>query len=368
MGLADILLARASELSGLSAVSGFDGFIDEMIQVVGERQGVGSFTPMPGIGDFATWVGAAAGRSALREIIVRRQDPGGCALNLADGLATLGVGVDLFATLGTPVHPAFAPILKGLRSATPVGSVYGRTLALEFDDGKLMLSAVAQLAEFDAGLARRLLLAGAFPAACARAQLIALTNWTLYPHMTEVWSLLEESVFAKLAHRPAFILDLVDPTSRTPEDIQSMLAVLPRLARHGHVALGLNLNEGNILARQRGIAAGCDQPEPLIRLAADLTRSIGVTEVVIHALHHAATPLAAVPGPYCARPRKLTGAGDRFHAGYGIGLMLGLPDDQRLRLGNAASGFFVRRAASATLPEFIAFCRSWDDGAISTFG
>jgi hypothetical protein len=43
---------------------------------------------------------------------------------------------------------------------------------------------------------------------------IALTDWTLYPHMTAVWRLLIAGVFAKLAHRPAFFIDLVDPSGR----------------------------------------------------------------------------------------------------------------------------------------------------------
>jgi len=41
---------------------------------------------------------------------------------------------------------------------------------------------------------------------------------------------------------------------------------------------------------------------------------------------------ACVPGPYCEKPVKLTGAGDRFNAGFGLGLLLQLPAEQRLRL------------------------------------
>lgn len=363
--LAEALAGRAAEVPRLAAVAGFDGFVDEMIQVVGERRGVADFTAMRGIADFAGWAGAAAGRSALREIVVHRQDAGGCAVNLADGLAALGVRTSLFATLGAPQHAAFAPALARLAAVHPVGTVHGRTLALEFADGKLMLSAVAQLAELDAALAERELCSGAYPAACAQAGLIALTNWTLYPHMTAVWALLAERVWSRLPRRPAFLIDLVDPSGRSQADIRAMLAVLPRIAACGHAALGLNLNEANVLASLVGVAGGADDAG-LAALAARLQRAVGVSEVVIHAVRWAGCAgagEAAVPGPWCAQPKKLTGAGDRFNAGYGLGLLLGLPPAQRLALGSASSGVFVRTAASATLSDIPTHARGWAAGA-----
>jgi hypothetical protein len=184
--LAAVLAAREAEVRSWSAVVGFDGFVDEMIQVVGERRGMKEWLPLSGIAAFADWARAAAGRSALREIVVHRQDPGGCAMNLGDGLAALGVGITCYATVGDPVHPAFAGIGRRFQALRPVGDIHGRTLALEFPDGKLMLSAVEQLARLDEGLAERAILGSGYAEACRQARLIALTNWTLYPHINGV--------------------------------------------------------------------------------------------------------------------------------------------------------------------------------------
>jgi hypothetical protein len=361
--LAATLAARRAEIGACRVVAGFDGFVDEMIQVVGERRGVGDFSPMRGIGDFAAWAAAAAGRSSLREIVIHRQDAGGCAVNLADGLAALGPRVELFATVGSPPEHAFAPVLERLAAVHPLGDVFGRTLALEFSDGKLMLPAVAQLAQIDAALAERALCQGAFPAACAGAGLIAMTNWTLFPHMTAVWRLLAERVFSSLTHRPAFVIDLVDPSGRSREDIAAMLALLPQLSACGLVSLALNLNEANVLARLLDLPGGADDQE-MAALAARLRLAIGVSEVAIHGVRFAACSGSAgeacVRGPYCDKPVKLTGAGDRFNAGYGLGLLLALPAEQRLRLGAATSGCFVRSGASAGLDALIAACASFD--------
>lgn len=350
-GLAAALRARRAGIPRLTAVAGFDGFVDELAQVVGERRGPDAYAPMRGIADFAAWAGAAAGRSGLREVVVTRTEPGGCAVNLSDGLAALGARVELFATLGEPVHPAFAPVLARLAAVHPLGAVHGRTTALEFADGKLMLAAVAQLAALDVALARRALLDGGYPAACARADLIALTDWTLYPHMTAVWELLADRVFARLPRRIPILVDLVDPGGREPADVRAMLRLLARLPA---ASLGLNLNEANLLARLLGAAGGADDAG-LAALAARLRAAIGVDEVVIHALRHAAcSDGALVAGPCAAAPVRLTGAGDRFNAGYGLGLMLRLPSAQRLALGCAGSGCYVRSGVSAGLDAVLA--------------
>ena len=355
--LAAVLTSRRAEVATLTAVAGFDGFVDEMIQVVGERTSLTHFTPMAAIPDFAAWASAAAGRSSLREIVVHRQDAGGCAVNCGDGLVGLGAQVELFATVGSPMHAAFAASLARFAAVHPLGDVFGRTLALEFGDGKLMLSAVAQLADIDAALAERVLCAGAFPAACARAQLIALTNWTLYPHMTGVWALLAERVFAKLTHRPAFLVDLVDPSGRSAQHILDMLKVLPAIDRCGHLALGVNVNEANVLGRHLGIAGG-DEDARLGDLAERLRRALAIREVVIHGSRSAAsaeaTGTALVTLQRCDQPVKLTGAGDRFNAGYGLGLMLGLPQHLRLALGNVTSGCYVRSGISADIDGILA--------------
>ncbi|GDY11479.1 hypothetical protein LBMAG53_03560 [Planctomycetota bacterium] len=359
---------RAADLSRLSAVVGFDGFIDEMISVVDERRSLTEFSAVPTIADMAAIFAKAAGRSSLREIVVHRIDAGGCAVNLGDGLAGLGVQLDYFGTLGTPRHPAFDAFVGRCRSVRSWCREPGRTLALEFRDGKYMLSSVAQLAELTPDYLEGALADGAFSAACADAGLLAFTNWTLYPHMTACWQFLQQRVLPGLKHRPAIFLDLVDPSSRSPADIQAMLATLPGFAVGGPVTLGLNGNEGNVLARLLGVATAADAGEPLAAQAAALRERLGIDAVVIHGVRSAAVAesggTATCDTPWCAAPKKLTGAGDRFNSGYGVGLLLGLEAKDRLRLGNAASGFFVRQARSGNAAELADLLDRWADGSL----
>ena len=108
-----------------SVVIGFDGFVDEMITVVGERRSLDEFLPVPDIATFGGLLSRSAGHSSLREIVVTAMHPGGCAINLGDGLAGLGVPVDVFATLGQPPHPAFGDTVGRFRSCAFLGQGTG---------------------------------------------------------------------------------------------------------------------------------------------------------------------------------------------------------------------------------------------------
>ena len=345
---------------------GFDGFVDEMITLVAERQSLEDFTPVPDIGTFGALVSAAAGHSSLREIVVNAIHPGGCAVNLGDGLAALGVPVDCFATLGEPPQPAFASTTARFRSAHSWGREPGRTLAFEFSDGKLMYSAVRQLHEFTPEEVARRLRDGAYLAACQEAGVIALTDWTLYPHMTGVWRLLLREVYSKLGHRPHFFFDLVDPSSRSAEDIRAMLDTLPMFEPHGPVTLGLNGNEADILARLTGLMEASTDRADVLRLAGELRERLGLSSVVIHhnkfAVSASAEGRAAVDGPHCAKPRKSTGAGDSFNAGYVFGLLACADLEQCLVLGCATAGLFVRTAQSPSRAELQRFLDAWKTG------
>lgn len=365
MSTASSRTSLAARLRGHSAplpavAIGFDGFVDEMIRLVAERQDLKSYTAVPTIAAFGELVSRAAGHSSLREIVVTAVHPGGCAINMGDGLAALGIPVDAYATLGEPPHPAFASVTSRFRQVRSWGREPGRTLAYEFADGKFMFSSVTQLAELTAAKAAELLADGAYARSCREARLIALTDWTLYPHMTAVWRRLQEEVYGKLTHRPAFFIDLVDPSSRAPADIRAMLGILPGFEATGPLTLGLNGNEANILARLLDLPA-CSESEPASTgtLAENLRAKLGISSVVIHHIKSAALASSeghsSLAGPFCPKPKKSTGAGDRFNAGYALALLLELPPLERLLCACGASGYFVREARSASLGELATF-------------
>ena len=365
MKASDCLLAL--EMPPRPVVVGFDGFVDEMVTVVAERRSLESFEPVPDIATFGALISAAAGHSSLREIVVRDVHPGGCAVNLGDGLAALGVPVDCYATLGEPIHAAFSATLARFRKSVSWGREPGRTIALEFSDGKLMFSSVRQLAEFTPEDVRSRLSDGGYASSCREAAVIALTDWSLYPHMTEVWKMLVQEVYSTLGRRIPFLIDLVDPSSRSQADVLEMTRVLPLLETCGDVTLGLNGNEANILARLFSIPEAGDAEQSSV-LATRLREVLGISRVAIHWIRFAVESgpqgVATVEGPFCEKPLKSTGAGDRFNAGYILGLMADCEPETRLRLACGVSGFFVRNAFSPSRAELAEFLSAWESGSL----
>lgn len=368
--LAETLRNRAEEVHRLSVVSGFDGFVDELIEIVDERRDMDTYSRVSTIPRFAELVGEAAGRSSLREMIVKSVDAGGCAVNLGDGIAAFGVPLDLFATLGEPPHAAFRDIAAKARTCASFGIEPGHTLAMEFEDGKYMLSYMDQLSDFSPDFLRDYLQRDdRLISACRKADLVAITNWTLYPRMTDCWIHLQREVFAGCKQSPWFFIDLVDPRSRSRGDIEAMLNVLPAFETHGRCIFGGNLNEGNVLCDVLGLPPVHAEGEAVADLCARVREALDLSEVAIHCVRGAAAASrnerAWVDGPYAAKPLKSTGAGDRFNAGYCVGRLLDLPLEDRLRLGNATSGFFVRNARSGSLAEIAFLLEDWAAGTLS---
>jgi hypothetical protein len=281
---------------------------------------------------------------------------------MGDGLAALGLPVHTFATVGDPMHAAFSDYADRAR-VTSWGQEPGRTMAFEFADGKLMFSAVEQLQNFTPQALEEYLADGEFQKACAQAHLIAITDWSMYPHMTACWRFLCEQVFRHL-EQPSFFFDLVDPSSRAEADILEMLEALGHVATLGETTLGLNQNEADVLCRLLGLAGGASDPKSAILQAGTLRNRLGLQRVVIHAIRYAAESgpdgQSAVLGPYCESPKTSTGAGDRFNAGWALGRILNLGPAERLQLATASSGFFVREGASPTLRQLADFLRQHD--------
>jgi hypothetical protein len=239
------------------------------------------------------------------------------------------------------------------------------TDALEFDDGKVMLGKPANVQAVTwERLVERVGLDG-LRARCERARLMGIVNWTLCGGVQGIWEGLLAEVLPRLsspADRRIFI-DLSDPAKRTDDDLRSALAVLAQMNGIVPLTLGLNLAEAERIAAVLGVDAFGDAPsmgEGVRIAAARIRERAGLACVVIHPREGAgaadiAGQSAWFEGPFTARPRLSTGAGDHFGAGFSFAQVLGLTIGQCLAVGCAVSGAYVRDAASPDLNRLIAF-------------
>jgi sugar/nucleoside kinase (ribokinase family) len=355
------LLSAAATLPKINALIGLDGFVDEIIAVVDKRLSNEVFEKVKTIDDLARKINAAAGQSSNYELVVKQTKLGGNGPIMANALASAGMNVTYIGNLGFPsIHPVFEPFAK--RANVISIAEPGHTDALEFDDGKLMMGKHESLKDvnWDNLVARvgREKLSGMIDGA----RLIGWVNWTMLPHMSDIWASLQKEVFPKLAKKDRkLFVDLADPEKRTEEDIAGAMKLLTKFQTSADVILGLNLKEAIRVAEVLGLPAEAD-PEPAIaRMAAAIRQAIQISCVVIHPRRGAAaaqgTESAQFAGPFVQEPKISTGAGDHFNAGFCLAQVLGMNLEESLCVGVATSGYYVRTAESpsaAQLADFIA--------------
>ncbi|GIK20443.1 MAG: hypothetical protein AMXMBFR77_22950 [Phycisphaerales bacterium] len=367
--------AGATGLSGRCALVGFDGFVDSIIRVVDRRRSMEGedFERIGTIGEFAGRCAAAAGRSTNLELWVDEDRFGGNGPLTAGALGRLGVPVCFVGAVGreddpTRIAPIYEPFASRCREVVSVAAP-GHTDALEFDDGKIMLGKTRNVQAVTwerivgtlgvEGLRRR----------AEEAALIVMVNWSLCGGVPGIWEGLIREVLPGLSARQGgrrVLIDISDPAKRSDSDLRGALAAMASMNTLVPVTLGLNLAEGERIARVLGVTGAEDSAtygESVLRLASSVRERAGLACVVVHVREGAggATDGGAkawFDGPFTARPRLSTGAGDHFNAGFGLAQAVGLALDECLAVGCAVSGAYVRDGESPTAERLVGFLRA----------
>jgi hypothetical protein len=302
----------------------------------------------------------AVGQSSNFELLVKQTKLGGNGPIMANALAAAGMKITYIGNLGFPsLHPVFnefARIAEVISIAEP-----GHTEALEFSDGKLMLGKHQSLGEVSwANLIARV---GAeqLKKLTSQAQLVGLVNWTMLPHLSDIWEKFLAEILPGIARtNRKFFVDLCDPEKRTKEDIIGALNILSHVQEKMDVILGLNLKESQEVADVLEIPGGGNEAT-IETIAAAIRQKLNLSCVVIHPRRGAAAAMAdqtaRFAGPFVQSPKISTGAGDHFNAGFCLGRVLGFDLAESLCTGVAMSGYYVRTAESPsgkTLADFIA--------------
>lgn len=351
---------RSADLAAHRAVLGFDGFVDEIIDVVARRESAERYTRIDTMEAFGALIGSAAGQGCNVELVVKRQKLGGNGPIMGHALAMLGMAVTCIGALGNgtgAADPVFADFAKRatLAPITPAA----RTQALEFSDGKLMMGKLESLSGLHYAALLKTLGTEGLLSHYQGATLIGLLNWTMLPHATALWRMLGQEIFPALSKKPRRIfVDLADPRKRSPEDLAAALAVLTEINRQIPVTLGLNGPEAEQVAAVHAI----DARQKAADLAEAMRQALHLNSIVIHYTASAAAAgpngHAEFPGPLCDHPKILTGAGDHFNAGFALGELLALPLENALCLGTATSGYYVRHGESPASKELLLFLES----------
>jgi hypothetical protein len=293
---------------------GFDGYVDRIQRIVGRRDGA-AVQYVSTLTDFSARVGHLAGRSGQMELQPRVQKLGGNAPIMALALGRAGVPVRCAGTMGLDgrVDPNFEP-LDQLATLDLLGPP-AQTTALEFDDGKLILSDLSPFASLDWEAFKQRVDFSAVKKALAQTRVVAMVGLSNMTHALDlVQGMLAEGIEENCGQE--FFFDLADPGRWPAERLKALLEVIAGFREKGQVTLGVNENEARQLYRH---VIGPDEEQSVEEMAGALFTRLGITRLMVHPVASSCVVteagLVSLPGKVVRQPRLLTGAGDNLNAG-----------------------------------------------------
>ena len=310
---------------------GFDGYVDRIVRII--RQQAPGKEPdfYRGIGDFGDRVLQAAGLSSEFEMYRQEERAGGNAPIMANALAVLGADVTLAAAVEHPVFDALSKKASVFSLGAPA-----ECIAMEFEDGKLMLADSTSLNSLDYSTLISHVNEDQLKKLVKHASVIALVN---YCGITQAYDLWEG--FLRYIAMPGkmWYFDLADPSKYPPEHLIRCLCLLRAYRDYGEVVLGVNRNEAEYLIRALDIL----EPSEIVRQGYVDTLLVHPREGV-HVIDTSGEVF--VKGRLVEHPKVSTGGGDHFNAGYCFGIMQGMNKTEAAALGTRVSGAFVTDGVS----------------------
>lgn len=359
---ADHLQEAASQIPGFKMLVGFDGFVDEIVRVIDKRLSADKYLLLETLPDLSSRIGQAAGRSTNLELVVERVKLGGNGPIMAGALAALGISVTCVGTLGKPhLHPVFQELAE--RAELISLGEPAHTDAMEFADGKVMLGKLEPLREVTWEALLQTVGPERLTHLLTQSSAVALVNWTMVPFLSDIWEHVLEVLAASAASAAQrwYFFDLADPEKREEADLQSALHQIRRFQTWARTILGLNEKEGYEVGQALGYVGRTGRREDVGAVAAYIQKELQLDTVVVHPRPYAVVATAQgitdVDGSYTEHPIISTGAGDHFNAGFCLGRLLGLPDEEVLTVASGVSGHYVQTGRSPTLPELMEFIR-----------
>ncbi len=338
-------------------VFGFDGVVDRIRTAVATRQDAENYERMDSLEAFGTRIidAAALDTSCSIEWICERKRAGGHTAHLGRAMERLGQRPTIIGTYGTPPQEVFT----GEYEHTELVSLGSAPItdAIEFDDGKVLLSDTRQLATLDwEGIISTVGL-NSLAASIDETELLGLGYWATIPQMPSIWEGLGDDLWPRLRDPPTRILvDPADVRRLTRETLVEGVRPLSNLNNVVPVTMSANRAEAHHLLS--AFETDTDG-QSLSRGAAALRDALDISVVVIHAASEAVLATTddqyRVVIPRDPEPALTTSAGDHFNAGLVLAELADIDGGARLAAGSAVAGCFVRNGCPPSYDELLGF-------------
>lgn len=340
---------------------GFDGFTDEIIDVVAHRSDKNSYDAYPTIKDFGDRILESQNKSANIELVPKQVKLGGNAPILCNALLKQGHQGVFIGPIGNPdeIEPLFQDMANQCLEALSLGPS-AHTDALEFADGKLMFGKHQAIRDVNYQSVLNRIGEEKLIKLFSECTLFGNTTWTLLLGMNNLWEGLVKNILPNISKKSLeknryMFVDLCDPTKRSVNELLEALKLLQDFHPWFDVILGLNIVEVQLVASCLGFKSDFKEEidfEKALKRIADKTN---FAQIALHTKKYGMVysdgKLDRLDVELCLKPLISTGAGDNFNAGFCGGVLLGFTPPECLHMGITSSGFYVRNGRSANLDD-----------------
>jgi hypothetical protein len=357
---------RSTPLSK-KAFIGFDGFVDFIKKAVKQRRAQ-EIIYYDTLTDFSERIRQATGKSGQVELVTKKVKLGGNAPILSNALGRLGVNTYCAGSMGYPkLHSVFSTMNEKCRIISLQDP--GESHAIEFSDGKLILSELSVFQGFNWNYINNSPEIHQIRRALVECNLIAFVDWANLSLASNIWDgVLHDIIKPSGKKNFQFFFDLADPSKKTVQQIDEVLDLISTFSHYGKVTLGLNENETiKIWCAIHGVDVNNPQEKskiPTTEEAGDgVFKAMTIDCLLVHPVDRAIAfrkkESIEFAGRLVPSPKVLTGGGDNLNAGYCLGLLYDLPLDQCVLLGMAASGAYIQNGESPDIAAIIDYIEIW---------
>jgi len=358
----DVLDNNLIGLDKKVATIGFDGFIDAVVHVVKKKENIDNLKYFNKIEEFGNYLISKKGVSGCIELDEKLTKMGGNMPIMSNAMGNLGIKVNCVGAFGLPaIKEEFKCMEKSNCTIYSVAEP-GNTLALEFNDGKIMLARMPALDRLTwkdiakiVGIERLIEL-------YSESDLIGVVNWSEVENSSLIWEgILRDIIpFCKPHKEQIMFFDLSDCSKKIPGDIKKVLNIIKEFAPYYKVILGMNENEARLIYNciaESKVNLNLDEMGDIIY------DTLSIDEIVIHPISYSMAwnkdGRHRIDNLFIDKPEFSTGGGDNFNAGFCSARLLGLDLESSMIIGNALSGFYIKNGFSAKVPELIRFLHEW---------
>ena len=208
----NILSDNSIELGEKVATIGFDGFIDAVVHVVKEKENINNIKYFEGIEEFGNYLISKKGISGCIELDEQLTKMGGNMPIMSNSLGQLGVKVNCIGAFGLPSIKEEFKSMEETNCKIYSIAEPGNTLALEFNDGKIMMAKMSSLDRLTWKDISKMVGIEKLVELYSKSDLIGIVNWSELENSSLIWEgILKDIIpFCKPDKKQVMFFDLSD--------------------------------------------------------------------------------------------------------------------------------------------------------------